>query len=263
MREFTAEYLATTREGMWADVRAPLEPLKLHSRDRVVDVGAGTGALTAVLREETGGEVVAVDADPELLARADSPQVIGDATGLPFADASVDLAACQALLVNLPDPAAAVRELGRVAGTVAAIEPDNAAVTVESTVETESTLAERARELYLAGVRTDASLGAVRDLFRAAGLSGIEVRRYDHERTVEPPYTERDIESTRRKASGAGLTADRAEVLAGGLSPAAFDELREQWRAMGRAAVEQMQREEYRRRETVPFYVTVGQAGEQ
>ena len=260
MREFTAEYLAATREGMWADSREALRPLGLERCERALDVGAGTGELTRVLREESPGEVVAVDADTGLLTHVGRPSVVGDACRLSFADDSVDLAVCQALLVNLPDPERAVREFTRVAsGRVAAIEPDNSAVTVDSTVEVEGPLARRARELYLAGVGTEASFGAARGLFDRVGLSDIVVKRYDHRRTVSPPYTERDIESARRKASGEGLSGDRAEVLAGGATPEEFDDLRAEWRAMGREVVAQMQDGEYRQRETVPFFVTVGQ----
>ncbi len=260
MREFTAEYLTATREGMWADSREALQPLGLERCERALDVGAGTGELTRVLREESPGEVVAVDADTGLLTHIGRPSVVGDACRLSFADDSVDLAVCQALLVNLPDPGRAVREFARVASErVAVIEPDNSAVTVDSTVGVEGPLARRARELYLAGVGTEASFGAARGLFDRVGLSDIVVRRYDHERTVSPPYTERDIESARRKASGEGLSGDRAEVLAGGATPEEFDDLRAEWRAMGREVVAQMQDGEYRQRETVPFLVTVGQ----
>jgi SAM-dependent methyltransferase len=259
VREFTAEYLTATREGMWADSREALAPLGLERCERVLDVGAGTGELTRVLREESPGKVVAVDVDAGLLAHTGRPSVVGDAIRLPFADDSVDLVACQALLVNLPDPERAVREFARVADErVAVIEPDNSAVTVDSTVEAESPLARRARDLYLAGVGTDVSFGAARGLFERVGLSDIAVRQYDHERTVDPPYTERDIESARRKASGEGLSGDRPEMLAGGATPEEFDDLRTEWRAMGREVVAQMQEGEYRHRETIPFFVTVG-----
>lgn len=259
MREFSAEYLDATRRGMWDDSRAALEPLELGSADRVLDVGAGTGALTRVLREQSAGEVVAVDVDATLLRQVDSPRVRGAATQLPFPDDSVDVVVCQALLVNLPLPAVAVREFARVSrGRVAAIEPDNSAVTIESTVEAEAPLARRARDRYLAGVETDATLGAARDLFRDAGLTGVTVGRYDHQRTVEPPYDAHDVEAARRKASGEGLDSDRETILAGGVTAEEFERLREEWRAMGRTVVEQMQNDAYRQREVVPFYVTVG-----
>ncbi|MFB6184346.1 MAG: class I SAM-dependent methyltransferase [Haloarculaceae archaeon] len=260
MREFTAEYLEATREGMWDDSRAALSPLDLDARQRVLDVGCGTGELTRVLREETPGTVVGVDADRSLLAYVDPPTVQADATRLPFVDDAVDLVVCQALLINLPDPEAALAEFARVAsGLVAAIEPDNAAVSVDSTVESEVPLARRARRCYLDGVDTDVALGAnAREHFEAAGLSDLTTSRYDHERTVAPPYSERDLEDAKRKASGAGLADDRATILAGATTPEEYDRLRTEWREMGRTVVAQMQSGEYRRTETVPFYVTVG-----
>lgn len=284
MRRFSEEYLTATRTGMWAD-REALADLGLPTRERVLDVGAGTGELTRVLREEVtsdggdgdtgsgnderssdigrgdgGGQVVAVDADPALVGAVPPPRLLGDATRLPVEDDAVDLVVCQALLVNLGEPAAALAEFGRVStDRVAAIEPDNSAVTVESTVDSEARLAGRARELYVRGSAVNPTLGSSRGLFERTGLSGVSVRRYDHVRTVEPPYSGQALESARRKASGAGLATDRETVLAAGVTAEAFDQLRGEWRAMGRQVIEQMRADEYRRRETIPFFVTVGQ----
>jgi SAM-dependent methyltransferase len=259
VRQFSADYLAATRVGMWAGSREALAPLELATRRRVLDVGAGTGELTTVLREETPGVVVACDADAALLAGVDGPTVQGDATRLPVRDDAVDLVVCQALLVNLPDPALALREFARVSsGLVAAIEPDNSQVVLSSTVEAEAPLARRARERYLEGVRTDATIGDASALFRQAGLEDVTVRRYDHVRTVEPPYDDHDVEAARRKASGEGLAVDRDQILAGETSTEEYEALREDWRAMGREVVAQMQAGDYRHREVVPFYVTVG-----
>ncbi len=259
MREFTAEYLGATREGMWADSREALQPLCLERCERALDVGAGTGELTRVLREESSGEVVAVDADADLLTHVSGSIAVGDACRLSFADNSVDLAVCQALLVNLPDPGRVVREFARVASErTAVIEPDNSAVTIDSTVEAEGALARRARERYLAGVSTDASLGAAQELFGEAGLSSVEVRDYDHERVIAPPYSERALTAAKRKTTGKSIASDRETMLVGDTTPEEYDALRQAWRKVGRAAVKQMQDNEYRRREVVPFYVTVG-----
>lgn len=259
MREFSTEYLDATREGMWADSREALDPLALDSRRRVVDVGAGTGELTAVLRAETPGTVVALDADADLLARVPDPRIRGDATRLPLRHDAADLVVCQALLVNLADPVAALREFARASSDlVAAIEPDNSEVTLSSTVEAEATLARRARRHYIEGVATDAALGGAAALFREAGLSDVTVRRYDHVRVVEPPYSPADLEAARRTVTGEGLAADREEILAGDATRAEYEALREDWRSIGREVVEQMDDGEYRQRETVPFYVTVG-----
>lgn len=260
MREFSAEYLTVTREGMWEDSREALANLELPTRQRVLDVGAGTGELTDVVRETVPGEVVAADADSTLLEECDGNRVVGDATRLPFRANAFDLVVCQALLINLPDPAAAVQEFAQVSSDcVAAIEPDNSAVRIESSVAAEAPLARRARELYLQGLRTDASLGDASALFDAAGLEDITVDRYDHVRTVEPPYTERQLEDARRKASGAGLQSDRETILSSDAGTEAYDSLRQEWRSMGRTVIQQMQSNDYHHRETVPFYVTVGQ----
>ncbi|TKX76792.1 class I SAM-dependent methyltransferase, partial [Halorubrum sp. SD626R] len=185
MRRFSAEYLEHTRRGMWDDGREALADLELPTRRRVLDVGCGTGELTRVLAAEAPSDatVIGVDADRDLLAvargAAESGAVegetidratvesepadwettdvaptylAGDATRLPISDDAVDLAVCQALLINLPDPAAAVREFTRVSSDlVAAIEPDNADVTVASTVPAEERLEREAREAYVDG----------------------------------------------------------------------------------------------------------------
>lgn len=258
MREFSAEYLRETRRGMWDEDRAALAALDLERRERVLDVGCGEGALTRVLAEECPGEVLGCDRDAGLLREVGAPVVQGDALQLPLRDDAVDLVVCQALLINLPDPVAAVREFARVAAdAVCCIEPDNAAVDVTSTVDAESRLATRARELYLQGVETDVTLGAdAVEVLRAAGLSDVSTTRHDQELVVDPPYSEREIRAAGRKASGAGLRERRA-TMAG--SEVELDALRAAWREMGREAVEQLRAGEYRRREVVPFYVTVGQ----
>jgi len=264
VRRFDADYLRETRRGMWADSRAALAPLDLESADSVLDVGCGTGELTRVLAEETAGTVYGVDADPSLLATARAAGVgeflAGDATRLPFPDDAVDVVVCQALLINLPDPDAVIREFARVARRrVATVEPDNGAVVVQSTVDDERPLDRRARSAYLDGIETDVTLGAVPDRFRTVGLTDVRTRQYDHVRTVEPPYSDAALAAARRKATGAGLAGDRETMLAGPMSPEEYDDLRGAWREMGRTIVAAMADGDYRRVETVPFFVTVGE----
>jgi len=262
---------------MWEDGRDALADLELSSRERVLDVGCGTGELTRVLAAEATGDgsgateggsgatVIGVDADRDLLsvAREESDGRIGyltgDATRLPAGDDAVDLAVCQALLINLPDPTAAVREFARASSAlVAAVEPDNADVTVSSTVAAEERLEREAREAYLTGVDTDVALGdGVRDAFDETGLTDVRTRRYVHEKRTEPPYAEAALNAAARKASGAGL-ADNREELVAATSEAAYDDLRGRWREMGREVVAAIRDGEYERVEYVPFDVTVG-----
>lgn len=260
MRRFSPEYLRDTRRGLWED-RSPLSLLDLEGRTRILDVGAGTGEFTRVLREESAADVVAVDADLDLLRAGEvSDAVLGEATQLPFEDDSFDLVVCQALLVNVPGPERVIEEFGRVSNhLVAAVEPDNTGVTVESTVPGEANLAERARGYYMAGLETDAGLGsAVGDLFHTAGLSDVRVRKTTHERTVEPPYSDAAIESAKRKVTGSRLNAQRDTMLQSDLDETGFEALLDEWRAMGREVVSQIGDGDYRRRASIPFYVTVG-----
>jgi SAM-dependent methyltransferase len=257
VRRFTAEYLDRTREGLWDD-RSALAPLRLGERDGVLDVGCGTGELARVCREAADGRVVGADRDPDLLARLPSgvDGVRADAYSLPFPDDAIDLVVCQALLVNLPDPARALREFARVAReSVAVIEPDNAGVTVESTVDAEAALAREARERYVAGVATDVALGgSLPELFADAGLDVVATARRDHTTVTAAPYSEADLEAVGRKARGDAIR-DRRDEMAG--DAAALDALRAAWREMGREAAAQTQAGEYERRETVPFHVAV------
>ena len=263
MRRFSADYLRRTRAGLWSS-REALDALALPSRDRILDVGCGTGELTRVLAAEAGDdcEVVGIDADHALLrvARQETglPVAVGDALCLPLRDDAVDLVTCQALLVNLPDPAAALREFRRVAtDAVAAIEPDNADVAVESTVDREVDLERRVREAYLHGVGTDVAPGdRIEEAFAAAGLVDVRTRRHYHRKVIEPPYDEADLRDATRKATGAGLADHEAELRRAVGDE--YDDLRTAWRAMGREVVEAMQEETYRRAEVVPFDVTVG-----
>ncbi len=245
---------------MWED-RSALDKLDLPECERILDVGCGTGELTRVLREESDAFVVGLDIDPTLLAdvTADA-RVIGDALGLPFSADVFDLVICQAMLVNLPDVSGAVEEFMRVSrDRVAAIEPDNADVTIRSSVAAEPLLAQRARDAYMADLVSDASLGAdVSAAFQDAGLVDVDSWRYEHTQTFSAPYSERALKAARRKASASRLEEVRESLLSGGMSSSEYDALREDWREMGRAVVDQMQAGEYERTETVPFYVTVG-----
>ncbi|WP_227260824.1 class I SAM-dependent methyltransferase [Salarchaeum japonicum] len=260
MRRFSAEYLTDTRRGMWEN-REALAPLSLGDRERVLDVGCGTGELTRVLAEESPGEVVGADADSDLLAHvAADGRLQADATRLPVRDGAFDLVTCQALLINLPNPVAAVREFSRASSDlVAAIEPDNSEVRVESTVPDEASLAESARQTYIEGVETDVTLGrSAASVFEDAGLVDVRTRRHEHVRTVEPPYSPAELESAQRKATASRLAEQRPTLEAGGMTGSEYDRLRSAWREMGRSAVTQMQDEAYRRRAMIPFYVTVG-----
>ena len=83
---------------------------------RVVDVGAGTGAVSASLAAR-GAQVIAVDASWPMLAHAADerpPSAAGDILRLPFASAALDGAAAAFVLNHLGDPVAGLTEMARV-----------------------------------------------------------------------------------------------------------------------------------------------------
>lgn len=245
---------------MWDD-RSVLDGIGLAESDQILDVGCGSGILTRILGEESTAWVVGVDADLDLLTQVTADaRVGGDACRLPFRANSFDLVICQALLINLADPIGAVTEFSRVSrDRVVAIEPDNSRVQIESTVAAETRLSKQARQAYLESVKTDPALGRdTAELFREAGLTVADTRRYEHTQSFEPPYSQRALTAAQRRARASQLD-DMKEAFVGDTeSIENYGEFRDDWQSMGREVIKQMQEEEYRRSETVPFFVVVG-----
>jgi len=116
--------LAFPRPGLTrARLAAALEP---KPGERLLEIGPGTGHFTLAMAERVapGGSVAAFDLQQEMLdalaARAAREGVEnieprqGDATSLPYEDASFDGAFLVTVLGEVPDQDAALRELRRV-----------------------------------------------------------------------------------------------------------------------------------------------------
>ena len=91
----------------------------LEAASRVLDVGSGTGAITAKVARRTQGEVIGIDIDPEMVAFARQHDrrtryEQGDALALPYPDEHFDIVTCHYLLLWLRDPPLGVREMARV-----------------------------------------------------------------------------------------------------------------------------------------------------
>jgi SAM-dependent methyltransferase len=135
-----------------------------------LDVATGGGHVARRLRE-AGLEVVTVDPAPGM-----RPDVVSRAEDLPFADGSFDVVCCRVAAHHFDDPAAAVRELARVAG-------DRVLVSDNVFVSEEGEEAERLRdETHVRNLSED----EWRSLFEAAGLRVDEVRRLVHTVALEP-----------------------------------------------------------------------------
>jgi SAM-dependent methyltransferase len=105
----------------------------LERVETVLEVGCGTGVITAELASMGNALTVGLDLDPAMLefagGRTDGFDLIqGDAHCLPFPDASLDVVICHYLLLWLDEPARGVQEMARVTRpggyVLACAEPD-------------------------------------------------------------------------------------------------------------------------------------------
>ena len=151
---------------------------------RVLDVGCGPGALTAVLAERLGGDAVAA-VDPSepfvAAARERHPEVTverASAEELPFEDGEFDAALAELVVHFMEDPVTGLREMARVTrggGVVAACVWDHGGGHGPLSVFWDA-----AREID-PGVRDESKLagarqGHLKELFEEAGLHEVEER---------------------------------------------------------------------------------------
>ena len=188
--------------------RAMVAAVRAEPGDRVLDVATGTGLVARVLVERYGCTVVGVDQStdmlsgarralgrrPDLAARIELRQ--GEAESLPFQDAEFDHLTFTYLLRYVDDPAATLRELARIVkpgGRIAALEfglPDPPLWRPLWRLYTRLVLpaAGRAfgREWYEVGRFLGPSIEELYarwplerqvELWRAAGIGGVQVRR--------------------------------------------------------------------------------------
>jgi demethylmenaquinone methyltransferase/2-methoxy-6-polyprenyl-1,4-benzoquinol methylase len=124
-----AALLSLGQDPRWR--RFLVSRVDVGSRDTVLDVATGTGAVARELLARKGCTVVGLDQSPEMLdeARRRLPSSVklvqGTAEELPFPDAAVDALTFTYLLRYVSDPAATLHELARVVrpgGTLAGLE---------------------------------------------------------------------------------------------------------------------------------------------
>ncbi len=179
-----AAWLAPARS--WLLQRANVE-----QRRSLLDLGCGFGVVSQELARLSSGRVVALDHSlPALLTAssvlAASPPACGDATRLPFADASFDLVFCQLALLWMPlEPTLAeVRRVMQPGGVLVAIEPDYGGM-----IEHPAELA--TRELWITGLaRAGADPLVGRKLPGLLAGHGFDVR-VELMNELTPPATQR------------------------------------------------------------------------
>jgi SAM-dependent methyltransferase len=102
------------RLAVWAKAIGP----HLHGANMAIDLGAGTGGFSVALREWGATRVIAIEASTAMQAKAVDAigvhQVRGRAEMIPLRSKSAELVWISTAFHHFEDPAAAVRECGRV-----------------------------------------------------------------------------------------------------------------------------------------------------
>jgi len=188
--------------GRWSRKVAPefLAWLGIPPRQRWLDVGCGTGALSAAIAERSApasldgvepSEGFLKSAKENLGSRAALHQ--GNAASIPLQDASVDVVVSGLVLNFVPDPRAALAEMSRVArggGTIAAYVWDYAGKMQlmrffwDAAVELDAGAAKMDEGLRFPLCRAE----ALSALFAGAGLRSVETAAID----VPTPFADFD-----------------------------------------------------------------------
>jgi SAM-dependent methyltransferase len=213
----SSEYFGEERDYFWnADYLDLLaRRLGLGTVSSLADIGCGIGhwswSLTPRLARQA--VIVGVDRDAEniqgyrrgMVQRIPNHQITGleaDASALPLPDAGFDAVTCQTLLIHLPDPIRALREMTRITrdnGLVLCAEPNNLIgrfppswFLKDAAPEALSRLSEMVWRYALGRERRGLGrewLGELLPgLFSEAGLTNIRVWLCDRTLPMIPPY---------------------------------------------------------------------------
>jgi SAM-dependent methyltransferase len=207
---FKSATLKNLRERWWtADFTEFLaDTLRPRSGNRILDVGCGEGLAEVSLGRLQISQIRLVGIDLFAAKVAAALQetkshnqrvafAAADACRLPFRDGAFDSLFCIAVLQHLADAAIAVAEFARTTvqnGRIMAVEPDNAARYLFSSVPSGAHAFELAKQFYAAaadarGERTDDRIGPkLPTLFAAHGIETIDVRVFPVSHTsLVPP----------------------------------------------------------------------------
>ncbi len=134
LRQLHAQYVR--QAGWFYGMRSRLlRRAGIASKQRVLELGCGTGAVTPELTRRCAGDVVSVDVDAGVFGEhpgsfEGARTVVAAGERLPFEDRSFDLAFTQMLFLWVKDPRRVLNEVARVLKTgcqlIIAAEPDYA-----------------------------------------------------------------------------------------------------------------------------------------
>ena len=220
----------------------------LKKARQVLEVGCGTGVLTAELSHETRARVNGLDMDRNFLSLAQkldrkTRYLLGDGKLLPYRSGTFDLVLCHFFLLWVRDPLQALLEMKRVTrrgrAVLALAEPDYG-----GRIDYPESLAELGRQQTerLRGAGANPLIGReLAGLFARAGLIDVETGVLGGEWHHPLPAKERESEwATLQADLGGQVPSDRLEEL----------------RAVEQAAVESGERVLY-----VPTFYAIGCVG--
>jgi SAM-dependent methyltransferase len=211
---FKSATLKHLREEWWTPEFTEFlaETLRPRPGNRILDVGCGEGHAEVNLGRLQISQIRLVGIDlvaSKVMAalretKAHNQRVwfaAADACRLPFVDSAFDSLFCVAVLQHIADADAAVAEFARVTaqgGRIMAVEPDNRARYLFSSMPAGSHAFELAKQFFAAaaearGERTDDSIGPrLPMLFSRRGIETIDVRLFpvSHTRLAPPSADE-------------------------------------------------------------------------
>jgi SAM-dependent methyltransferase len=257
----TSPTLKHLRERWWNDdfTQFLAERLRPRPGNRILDVGCGEGLAEVALSRLQLSQIRLAGVDLFLSKVEDARREVAshnqrvllaaaDAVKLPFRTGAFDSTFCVAVLQHLADVESAVAELARVTrpqGRVVAVEPDNAARYVYSSVPSGAAVFTVAQELYAAiaetrNERSDAVVGPrLPERFGRHGIELLELRVFpvSHAWLEAPPAA---VWNERRAAMTAAMkdvTDSKVSSLAERYF-ASFDQYRADAETAGAAFVE-------------------------
>jgi SAM-dependent methyltransferase len=234
----TSQTLKHLRERWWDEQFTEFlaETLKPRPGNRILDVGCGEGLAEVSIGRLHISQIrlTGVDLYPSKVAEARRVTrshnqrvdfIAGDACRLPLASASFDSIFCVAVLQHVADVPTAVAEIARVArtnGRIVAVEPDNSARYLYSSVPSgERTFA--ASSAFFAAVsaeagETDGTIGPkLPSLFAAHGVDVTDVRLFpvSHSQLGARATSRRLVVAARRRDARAWQRDERRGAAGG------------------------------------------------